>query len=83
MLFHQTGLNVLDLFLSEDFEICRFHAALNNRALKSKLLYQNKISILCTSHLQLWAKTSDFLQAQGRRLKIISCTNVHCWLIHY
>lgn len=43
----------------------------------------NKISILCASHLQLWAKISDFLQAQGRRLKIISCTNVHCWLIHY
>lgn len=29
-------------FLSEDFEICRFHAALNNRALKSKLLYQTE-----------------------------------------
>lgn len=31
-------------FLSEDFEICRFHAALNNRTLKSKLFYQTEFS---------------------------------------
>lgn len=70
-------------FLSEDFEIYRFHAALNNWALKSKLLYQTEFPFSVYLIFNYGQRLLTSCKAQGRRLKIISCTNVHCWLIHY